>query len=90
MKRKRAYLIRLVTWDDLDSLDNKQLSELAYKLNSVISVHHAEIFNEKFFVNEVWDKAGLNEIDIDVLFQDILHIPEEEVEHYIFPKEDVY
>lgn len=28
--------------------------------------------------------------DIDVLFQDILHISEEEVDHYLFPKEDVY
>ena len=89
MNRKRVYLIRLVTWDDLDSLDRKQLCELAYKLNLVISVHHAEIFNEKDFVNEVWDKAGLNEIDIDVLFQDILHISEEEVDHYLFPKKDV-
>lgn len=63
MNRKRAYLIRLVTWDDLDSLDNKQLSELAYKLNSVISVHHAEIFNEDEFMKKCDDLATWNEID---------------------------
>ena len=82
----KTYLIRLVTPYDLDKMD---MLEIEARLRP-FQVRKAEIFNEEDFVKKVWDKSGLNEIDIDVLFQDILHIPEEEVEHYIFPKEDVY
>lgn len=78
---KKTYLVRVTTYEPIDGMD---MNDLMHKmLGTGLPIHHAEIFDEKDFVREVWEKSGLNEIDIDVLFQDILHMTDEEVHRYL-------
>lgn len=77
--KKRTYLVRITLYKKPDM----DLNELAHKLALAgIPVHHAEIFDEFDFVNKCEDQSVLNEIDLDKLFFDILHITEDEMEHY--------
>ena len=75
---KNTYLLRITTFEPIENMD---LNRLSGRLSTL--VEHGEIFNEKDFVNTVQNKSRLNEIDIDVLFQDILHMTEEEVNEYL-------
>lgn len=75
---KNTYILRITTYDPIESMDMNRING---RLSTL--VEHGEIFNEKDFVNEVQYKSRLNEIDIDVLFQDILHMTEEEVNEYL-------
>jgi hypothetical protein len=78
---KKTYLVRVTTYESIEHMD---MNDLAYKMLATgLPIHHAEIFDEKDFVNEVWEKSGLGEIGLDVLFHDILHITDEEEERYI-------
>ena len=77
MKNRHKYLLRITTFEPIENMD---LNRLSGRLSTL--VEHGEIFNEKDFVKKVEDKSRLNEIDIDVLFQDILHMTEEEVNDY--------
>ena len=83
---KHIYLARITF---LEPIEDKDPHDLARRLSSGLRwsglrVDHAEMFNERDFVNDVWKASWLNEIDLDVLFQDILHISEEEVDRYLF------
>ena len=77
MKNKNTYLLRIATFDPIENID---LNRISGRLSMLIE--HGEIFNEKDFVKKVEDMSRLNEIDIDILFQDILHMTEEEVNNY--------
>ena len=77
MKNRHKYLLRITTFEPIENMD---LNRLSGRLSTL--VEHGEIFNEKDFVKKVEDKSRLNEIDIDVLFQDILHMTEEEVRQW--------
>ena len=79
---KKTYLIRVTTYKSIEHMD---MNDLAYKMLATgLPIHHAEIIDESDFVKDVWREARLNEIDIDFLFNDILHISEEEVVRYLF------
>jgi len=81
---KKNYLVRVTMLEPIGD----DLNELARKIALAgLKVHHAEIFDESDFVKDVWKGARLNEIDIDFLFQDILHISEEEIVRYLFGSE---
>ena len=79
MKNKHKYILRITTCDPIENMDMNRISG---RLSTL--VEHGEIFNEMDFVKEVENRSRLNEIDIDVLFQDILHMTEDEVDGYIF------
>lgn len=77
---KKTYIVRVTTYKSIDDMD---INELMHKMLSTgLPIHHAEIFDEKQFVRDVWDQSVWNEIDLDKLFFDILHMTEEEVDRY--------
>jgi hypothetical protein len=84
-KGKHTYLVRLTLLDSIDDIDPHIF---AHRISfGGLRIDHGEVYNERDFVKKVWEKSGLNEIDLDDLFHDILHISEEEVDEYLFSEE---
>lgn len=78
---KKTYLVRVTTYAPIEDMN---INKLAHKILSTgLPIRNVEVFDEEKFVDEVYEKSGLNEIDVDVLLQDILHIAEEEVNKYM-------
>jgi len=85
---KHTYLVRLTLLDPIEGIDPHVF---AHRISfGGFRIDHGEIFNERDFVKKVWEKSGLDEIALDDLFQDILHISEEEVDEYLFGDEDTH
>ena len=77
---KKTYLVRVTMFKSIEEMN---IIELSHKLALAgVPIHHAEIFDESDFVNNVGNESVWNEIDLDKLFFDILHMTEEEVEQY--------
>jgi len=85
-KGKHTYLVRLTLLDPIEGIDPHVF---AHRISfGGFRIDHGEIFKERDFVTKVWNMSRLNEIDLDNLFHDILHISEEEVDNYLFSEDE--
>ena len=79
----KTYLIRLVTPYDLDKMD---MLEIEARLRP-FQPRQAEIFNADDFMKKCDEESSFNEIDIERLFDDVLHFDKEDVRRVMRPWE---